>query len=95
MEVGSLCDLRKQSARINNKRSRQTPAATDIPIMAPVESFLDFLWVGTIVGWIAGVGAGDGKNGVHGGSGPPQRSMFPANEDALNLPRVLGIEPLS
>lgn len=77
-------------------RSRRNKAKADptaIATMAAVESFLDFLRTG--LGGTDGDGAGDGKNGLHGGNGPPQRSRFPANEEAGNFDSVFGIEPLS
>lgn len=94
--MGRCCFLlrNRQSRKTNSNKSSNAPAATDIPIMAAVESFLDFLWGGLGGGWNAGEGAGEGKNGLHGGNGPPQRSMLPAKEEAGNFCRVAGIEPL-
>lgn len=79
----------------NNKNNNATIAdPTAIATVAPVDSFLDFLRVG--VGGLGsnGDGAGEGKNGLQGRSGPPQSPRFPVNEDAGNLRNVSGIEPL-
>lgn len=78
----------------NNSNSNAANAdPTAIPIMAPVERFLDFL--PDVEGEMGseGDGAGEGKNGLQGGSGPPQRPRFPANEDAGYLDSVSGMEP--
>lgn len=62
-------------------------------IMAAFESFLDFFFTG--FGSIeVGDGAREGKNGLQGGKGPPQRFMFPVNAVAGNFDRDAGIEPL-
>lgn len=43
-----------------------------------------------------GAGVGDGRTGLlQGGSGLPQRSRFPANEDTGNMDRLSGIDPES
>lgn len=80
--------------RNNNNNSATIADPTAMPIMAPVESFLDF--PPEVVGGMGsdGDGAGEVKDGLHGGSGPPQRPRFPANDDSRNLDNEPGIEPL-
>lgn len=80
--------------RNSNNNNATSADPTAMPIMAPVESFLDFLRELVEGMGSDGDGAGEGKNGLQGGSGPPQSPRFPANEDSGYLDKVLGIEPL-
>ncbi|KAF1887369.1 hypothetical protein Lal_00040971 [Lupinus albus] len=88
------CRFRKQNNSKSSNNNAPTTHPTTIPIMAPVESFLDFSCTefdGTLSD--SGDGAGAGKKGLHGCNGPPHRSKLPAKEDEGNLARVSGIEP--
>lgn len=76
---------------MRRRRKAAKTAPITIPIIAAVESFLDFLLDG---GGICD-GDGEGVNGLQGGNGPPQRSKFPAKEEAGNFAKEFGIEPLS
>lgn len=78
----------------SSKSNAPTAQPTAMATIAAVDSFLDFLWTGGAGGFSDGDGAGDGKNGLHGGKGPPQRSRFPLKEDAGNFDKVSGIDPL-
>ena len=80
--------------RNSNNNNATIADPTAMAIMAPVESFLDFL--PEVVGGMGseGDGTGEGKNGLQDRSGPPQSPRFPANEDSGNLDNVSGIEPL-
>lgn len=89
-----LCFLRRQRQRNRSSSKKIIDEATAIAIMAAVERFLDFLCL-IMAGTEEGDGVGDGKNGLHGCNGPPQRSRFPAKDDSLNLVKIEGIEPLS
>ncbi|RDX73623.1 hypothetical protein CR513_46747, partial [Mucuna pruriens] len=92
--AGCLRRRRKQSS---NSSSNNAAARTDpktIATMAPVESFLDFLYARLGFKSDDGDGAGAGKKGLQAFNGGPQRSTFPANEASGNLDSVLGIEPL-
>lgn len=86
----------KQRMRIRSSTRSSTADPTEIPIMAAFESFLGFfgggIWCGS--GIEDGDGDGEGKDGLHGGNGPPQRARFPANALAGNFDRDAGIEPL-
>ncbi|PQQ20223.1 hypothetical protein Pyn_15869 [Prunus yedoensis var. nudiflora] len=82
-----------QSRRTRSNRNKARADPTAIATMAAVDSFLDFLWTG-ITGGVAGDGAGAGKNGLHGGSGLPQRFKFLVNAESGKLDRDAGIEPL-
>lgn len=64
-----------------------------MPIIAPVDNFFDLLRDGVCGFGEFGDGVGEGKNGLHGGNGPPHKSTFPAKDVAENFDNDLGIEP--
>lgn len=70
----------------------KTTEPIDIPTMAAVESFFDFLTDGINTG--DGDCEGDGKNGAQGGNGAPHKSILPENDEAGNFDKLLGIDPL-
>lgn len=78
-----------QRRRMRRRRKAATTAPIMIPIVAAVESFFDFPPV------TSGFCDGVGEVVVQEGSGPPQRSRFPAKEEAGNFVKEFGIEPLS
>lgn len=83
-----------RSKKSNINKMRAPP--TTIPTMAAMESFFAFFSRGIRGGFRVdvGEGAGEGKNGLHDGNGPPQRAKFPAKDEAENFARVAGMDPL-
>ncbi|KAI4376639.1 hypothetical protein MLD38_014380 [Melastoma candidum] len=82
---GCSFHFRRQRSKIMSSRIRASTLPMTIPMIAAVDSF--FLDLETAAG--AGVGsegdgAGEGKKGVQGGSGPPQRARFPAKAEPGN-----------
>ncbi|KAL0559436.1 hypothetical protein IC582_004046 [Cucumis melo] len=89
--------FRRQNISKNSNINATKAAPTTIPTMAAIESLLDFFSTGNCGGFTADVGdgAGEGKNGLHDGNGPPQSAKFPAKDEAGNFERVSGMDPLS
>lgn len=87
-----LLQQSKQRSRSRTRRSTNNEHPTAMAMTAVLESLLRcFRGDGGVA---AGDGAGEGKNGVQGSSGLPQRARFPANAGAGNLDRFAGIGPL-
>ncbi|CAO2822768.1 unnamed protein product [Amaranthus hypochondriacus] len=90
----SLLLFNRQNNKNNSNSNNTNAAATDIPIIAPLDSFFPPTSAGEEGTTAIGEGDGEGKKDeLHGGNGSPHSCKLPTKDVSGNFLRVSGIEP--